>query len=172
MTYCLVPPNPKPLANQCWNSVTWACGNILKWHFNRNSYIFIQENAFKNVVCKMMAILSWPRCVNWVWPRDAIWDNGTWSTFSLVSGYQMPLSHGPLARYGNCELCMRRKCREHFPPPPQVSNPDMHHSTCMAHVPWSLTSGFLWSRWQDKHSRHSWCMRKPQFYVSSKRPIT
>ena len=32
----------------------------------RNSYIFIQENAFENVVWKMAAILSRPQCVkNW-----------------------------------------------------------------------------------------------------------
>ena len=35
-------------------------------------------------------------------------------------------------------------------PSPQVSDPDMHHGTCVTHVPWcmpgSLTSGFLWSR--------------------------
>ena len=33
------------------------------WHFNQNSYTFIQENAFENVVWKMSAILSWPQCV-------------------------------------------------------------------------------------------------------------
>ena len=41
-----------------------------------------------------------------------------------------------------------------FPPPPRVSDPDMHHGTCLTHVPWcmpgSLTSGFLWSRWRGK----------------------
>ena len=35
-----------------------------------------------------------------------------------------------------------------FSPPPRVSYPDMHHGTCVVHVPWcipgSLTSGFLW----------------------------
>ena len=30
---------------------------------NRNSYIFIQENPFENVVWKMAAILSRPQCV-------------------------------------------------------------------------------------------------------------
>ena len=30
--------------------------------FNQNSYIFIQENAFENVVWKMAAILLWPWC--------------------------------------------------------------------------------------------------------------
>ena len=31
--------------------------------FNRNSYIFIQGNAFEKVVCKMATILSRPQCV-------------------------------------------------------------------------------------------------------------
>ena len=37
-----------------------------------------------------------------------------------------------------------------FSPSPQVSDPDMHHGTCVTHVPWcmpgSLTSSFLWNR--------------------------
>ena len=46
--------------------------NKLQWDFNRNPYIFIQENAFENVVCKTAAIMSqshvsktsakWPLC--------------------------------------------------------------------------------------------------------------
>ena len=44
-------------------------------------------------------------------------------------------------------------------PPPGVSNPNIHHGTCVTHVPWcmpgSLTSGFLWSMWRGKRSRHS-----------------
>ena len=31
--------------------------------YKRNQYIFIQENAFENVVCEMSTILSWPQCV-------------------------------------------------------------------------------------------------------------
>ena len=38
--------------------------NKLRWNFNRNSNIFIQENAFESVVCEMTATLSWPQCVN------------------------------------------------------------------------------------------------------------
>ena len=37
-----------------------------------------------------------------------------------------------------------------FSPSPQVSDPDMHHGTCVTHLPWcmpgSLTIGFLWNR--------------------------
>ena len=60
-------------------------------------------------------------------------------------------------------------------PPPRVSDPDIHHSTCVTHVSWcmpgSLTSGFLWSLWQEKRSRHSRRMRNLQFYVFGKRPM-
>ena len=64
-----------------------------------------------------------------------------------------------------------------FSPPPRVNDPDMYHGTCMTHVPWCLagsqlvTSGFLWSRWRGKRSRHFRFMRNPQIYVSGKRPI-
>ena len=41
-----------------------------------------------------------------------------------------------------------------FSPSPRVSDPDMHHGTCVTHVPWcmpgSLTSGFLWNRRRGK----------------------
>ena len=70
---------------------------------------------------------------------------------------------------------MRRECRERFPPPPRASDSNMHHGTCLTHVPWcmpgSLTSSFIWSRWRGKRSRHSRRMRNPQFYVSGKRPM-
>ena len=62
-----------------------------------------------------------------------------------------------------------------FPATPRISNPDMHHGRCVTHVPWcmpgSLTSGFLWSRWRGKRSRHSRRMCSPKFYVSGKRPM-
>ena len=47
--------------NQCWDIVHWAPVNKLQWNFNQNSYLFIQENAFKIVVCEMMSISSRPR---------------------------------------------------------------------------------------------------------------
>ena len=50
--------------NQCWNVVNWTLGNKRQWNFNRNTYIFIQENSFEDVVWKMVAISSQPQCVN------------------------------------------------------------------------------------------------------------
>ena len=58
-----------------------------------------------------------------------------------------------------------------FSPPPRVSDPDMHHGTCMTCVPWWLTIGFLWSRPRGKRSRHSRRMRNLQVYVTGKRPM-
>ena len=62
-----------------------------------------------------------------------------------------------------------------FYPPPQVSDPDMHHGTCVTHLSWCmpgpLTDGFLWRRWRGKPYRHSRRMRSPPFYVSGKRPM-
>ena len=83
--------------------------------------------------------------------------------------------HGPLARYVKLRVAHAPGIPGTFSPPPQVNYPDMHHGTCVKHVPWcmpgSLTGGFLWIRWWGKRSQHSRCMRNPQFYVSGKRPM-
>ena len=83
--------------------------------------------------------------------------------------------HGPLAGCVTLRVAHAPGMPGTFPPPLGVSDPGMHHDTCVTHVPWcmpvSLTSGFLWSRWRGKRSRHSRCMCSPQFCLSGKRPI-
>ena len=80
--------------------------------------------------------------------------------------------NGPLARYVKLRAAHAPGMLGTFSPPLRVSDPDMHHGTCVMYVPWfisgSLTSGFRWSRWRGERSRHSWRMRNPQFYVSGK----
>ena len=60
--------------------------------------------------------------------------------------------NGPLARYVKLRVTHAPGMPGTFSSPPWVSDPDMHHGTCMTHVPWcmlgSLASGFLWSRWR------------------------
>ena len=51
-----------------------------------------------------------------------------------------------------------------------VSDPSMHHGTCVTHVLWCM-SGSLTRGDGEKRSRHSRRMRNPQFYVSGKRPV-
>ena len=75
----------------------------------------------------------------------------------------------------NCGLRMRRECRERFPRHRLqrkllASDPDMHHGTCVTHVPWCM-SGSLTLGGGGKRSRHSRRMRNPLFHVSGKRPI-
>ena len=83
--------------------------------------------------------------------------------------------NGLLTRYAKLRAAHAPGMPGAFIPPPRVSDPNMHHSTCVTHVPWcmlgSLTSDFPWSRWRGKHSRHFRRMRNPQFYVSGKRPV-
>ena len=75
--------------------------------------------------------------------------------------------HGPLAKYVKMRLAHAPGMPGTFSPILRVSDPDMHHGTCVTHVPWcmsgSLTSCFLWSRWRGNPSRHSRYMRNPQF---------
>ena len=79
--------------------------------------------------------------------------------------------HGPLAKYVKLGVAHAPGMPGAFSPPSRsVAIP-----ACVTHVPWcmpgSLTSGFFWTWWRGKRSRHSWRMRNPQFYVSGKRSI-
>ena len=64
--------------------------------------------------------------------------------------------HWPLTRYVKLRAVHSPGMSGTFSLPLRVSDPDMHHDTCVTHVPWcmpeSLTSGFLWSRWRGKRS--------------------
>ena len=54
------------------NIANWTLRDKLQWKFNWNSYIFIQESTFENVVLKMAVILSRLQCVNTV---SSLWLN-------------------------------------------------------------------------------------------------
>ena len=83
--------------------------------------------------------------------------------------------HGPLTRYYKLRVAHAPGMPGTFSPLPRVSDLDMHHGTCVTHVPWcmpgSSTCGFLWRRWRGKRSWHSPRMRNPQFCISGKRPM-
>ena len=55
----------KPLSEPMLEYLYYTIRNKFQWNFNRNAYIFIQENAFKDVVREKAAILCRPQCVNW-----------------------------------------------------------------------------------------------------------
>ena len=97
-----------------------------------------------------------------------------WVTSKWVLHPTAVIVMGLLPDMANCGLRMRRECRKHFPHHRLqrkllVSDPGMHHGTCITHVPWCM-SGSANPRWWGKHSRHSRRMRNPQYHVSGKRP--
>ena len=76
-------------------------------------------------------------------------------TSSYSSHGPSPLRHGPLTREVKLRVAHAPDMPGTFSPPPWVSEPDMHHDTCVMHVSWcmpgSLTSGFIWSRLRRKN---------------------
>ena len=50
-----------PLSEPMPGYFNWTLRNKFEW--NSKSNIFIKENAFESVICKMLTILSWPHCV-------------------------------------------------------------------------------------------------------------
>ena len=101
------------------------------------------------------------------------WPQSSQRDYVSVSVYW---SIGLLPDKQNCGLRMRRECQERFPHHRGLAIP-----TCITAREWRtcrdacrdrlLISGFLWSRWRGKCSRHPRRMRNPQFYVSGKRPM-
>ena len=95
--------------------------------------------------------------------------NLSWRWGQNIPG-ELDQSHGPLTRYVKLRVAHAPGMMGTFSPPPRVSDPDMHHGTCVTHVPcWmpgSLTTGFLWIPWRGKHSRR---MRNLQFCLYGKR---
>ena len=83
---------PSHYLNQCWNIVNWTLGNKLQWNFNWNLNIFVQENAFENVVCEMGSILSRPQ-LKFLWYSQHKFQirnrsiQGSYSQFFLFSTF-------------------------------------------------------------------------------------
>ena len=85
-----------------------------------------------------------------------LWSNMT-KPYHAITWFGLPFcltgsdhhGHGLLAKYVKLCVAYALGMPGTFSPPLRVSDPDMHHVTCVTHVPWcmpgSLTSGFLWS---------------------------
>ena len=88
-----------------WTSAGILLSGTLGTNFNetltrRNSYIFIQGNAFENIINKMADILSLPQCVHAL-KAEQTWPLSTFHKFSHVSVYQRLI-----LAFGYCR-CMR-----------------------------------------------------------------
>ena len=90
---------PSQYLYQCWVIVNWTLRNKLQWNFNQNTKHFVHENASKNIVCEMAAILYRGRWVNYH-PlfRFRSWSNGMrrMSLCILMDRYRNASIHTPL----------------------------------------------------------------------------
>ena len=91
--------------NQCWHFNHWNPRNKLRWNFNQNTTIFIQENTFENVGCETVAILSCPQCFNSSLPSATYIRQWIWSALVQIMACRLfgakPLSKPML---GYCHL--------------------------------------------------------------------
>ena len=137
-----------------WDSVIWL------------SPAFLSDFAAtfwmnQPIVCWMYYLVSEILIYACIFIIPQHWDYAcSWCSFPM----------GLLPDTENCELRMRRECRERFPRhplqrKPLVSDPGMHHARAVMHV------GITNPRWRGKRSRHFRRMHNPQFIVSGKRPI-
>ena len=82
-------------------------GTKIQWNLKQNSYIFILENAFENVICEIAGILSRSQCVNlsirWVLrdggkiettkpQNDLLYDSSTWHLWSAPGKHDVIFS--------------------------------------------------------------------------------
>ena len=79
----LSPARAKPLSEPKLKYFNWTLGNKLQWNLNWNSYIFIQEIIFENVVWKMTAILSRPQCVKPLISGNFLRVDNFWHSFEI-----------------------------------------------------------------------------------------
>ena len=100
-----------------------------------------------------------------------LWYGKTFAHINPNEINKWPFIYSNIATWASCQI--RKIAGAHAPgmpgtfsPSPQVSDPDMHHGTCVTHVPGcmpgSLTSGFIWNRRRGKtfpafpaHAQHA-----------------
>ena len=57
---------------------------------------------------------------------------------AIAQGAILNSHHGPLTRYVKLRIARAPGMPRTFSLPPRVSDPDMHHGTCVTHVPWCM----------------------------------
>ena len=124
-------------------------------------YLIDISNPFQKESQYVVKIWYVYGCPNYV-VKVIEWYDTSWCRHNNTLSFQPVCDirwHTPVMPWASCQ--MRKIASAHAPgmpgtfsPPPRVNDPDMHHGTCLTHVPWcmpgSLTRGFLWSRRRGK----------------------
>ena len=125
------------------------------WNNCTGQYISVENGGNSHWSCP---------CI-WGVPQSVFWSaNHRFDNTTNWRPCLMP--HGPLARYIKSRAAHVPGMPGTFPPPPRVSDTNMHHGTCVTHMPWcmswSQTSGFLqWgSHGMERSTMASYQIRK------------
>ena len=122
----------------------------------------IQHMVYATVCTLSFFIMMWQKFISLVSSRSFHWHWGHIIVpVYLKRSWNVNTPHESIKIKPWASCHMRKIAGAHAPgmagrcsAPLRVSNPDMHHGTCVTHVPWctpgSLTSGFLWSRRRGK----------------------
>ena len=153
-----------------------AQGRWILCYFSRKQYPCATFMIWFQMTCLVCAYISVHEngFQRWLWEVLKIFSPSHSVMILLGRELMVLLHHEPLNRV-KLRVASAPRMPGTFSPSLGVSDPDMHHCTCVMHVLWcmpgSLTSGFLWSGWRGKCPRHSRRMHNPQFYVCGKRPV-
>ena len=140
-----------------WQLIIWGNVGILYWYIYASLGL---DELSRNALMKLIVVIFTYLVLVYILIYDRF---DTWVCWAFILQWASYKMH----KIAGCACAGS--------PLPRISDPDMHHGTCVTHVPWCmprrLTSGFLWSWWRGKRSRHSRRMYNPQFGVSGKRPV-
>ena len=97
----------------------------------------------------MLKLLTHSASISWTWINlrtGAVYKATHAVTFCKLARREKKSRHWPLTRYVKLRVAHAPGIPGTFSPPTRVSDPDMHHGTCVTHVPWcmpgSLTISF------------------------------
>ena len=82
--------SPSHYLNQNWNIVNWTLRNKLPWNFHQNSYLFIKENAYENVIyecrpfCLGLNVLTTVQCGCKLFKTVQPHQQHVWSIFDII----------------------------------------------------------------------------------------
>ena len=103
------------------------------------------QSILDGFVYQLAQALSQPCHHQWSWGHtlDLTLASISLGNMAIISGRLAVGNMDLLPDTPNCGLRMRRECREHFPRhrrqrTPQVSDPGMHHGTCVTHGSWCM----------------------------------
>ena len=122
--------------HSCWYMWTWECEYVNYYNWFWHIFKWFKTMDYANISTRGIAREWRPLDPKFNW--DPVKAFRPWASCQIrkIAGAHAPGMPGT------------------FSPSPQVSDPDMHHGTCVSHVPWcmpgSLTSGFLWNRRRGK----------------------